>query len=155
MNDKEKWDWKEWGRTLVLVWGAAAILGFSNGLSHPPPTTQPVSVVHVSSSQAREDVHSRFFKLAGSLDVVIQRLNKSSQDLAAVSEMRSIAKRLDKLPDIHPCDETLRKRIDGLVKELEMMEVKPKKTDDPKHEDVERTENAASEAIAVLKSICE
>lgn len=155
MANNENWDWKEWGLTLVIVWGAAAILGFSNGLSHPPPTTQPVSVVQVSSPQAREDVRSRFFKLADSLEIVSQRLNKASPDIAAVAEMRSIAKRLDKLPDIHTCDETLKKRIGTLVKDLEIMEVKPKKTDDPRREDIERTENVVSEVIAVRKSICE
>jgi predicted RNA-binding protein with EMAP domain len=155
MADKDNWDWKEWCRTLVVVWGAAAILGFSNGLSHPPPTTQPVSVVQVASPQARADVNSRFFKLADSLETVSQRLTKSSADVAAVTEVRSLAKRLDKLPDIHPCEETVKKRIDSLVKDLEMLDVQLKKTDDPKREEIERTANAVSEVVAVLKSICE
>ena len=153
MADKDDWNWKQWTRILVIVWGAAGILGGTNGyLSHPLQPIQPVPIV--LHTGANEDARLRFFYLTDSLSTIKQRLNKSSPDLAVVAEIRSLTKRLDEIPDSPPWDAAMNHRLDTVINDWSMVDVQPKTKDASKREDIEQMENVVSKLVEKLHSLC-
>lgn len=156
MANENDWDKWEWVRNIVIVWGAAAILGGSNGyLSHPQQPTQPVASVQTSVQIPKyEDARLQFFYLTGSLSTVKQRLNKSSPDTAVVADILSITKQLNTIPDDLPWDAVMKHRLDTAINDWDMTDVQPKKKDDPKREDIEQMEYAVSKLVERLQSLC-